>query len=307
MYEENCHPLPDGDASVVFAQQLTAIKRHASDQTAVDVSPESVVTPESVVRWEDTSHRPHIAAICRRLLLPGSGLVGTENLSALVRLAERGKACLLCLNHRSNLDVPTLETLLEDHGGSSLFQQIIWIAGRKLEEDVGMTSVLVRSVNRVIVTPQSWFATAHTDDEIHEARRINIATERAVARLRHEGWVFALFPTGTRIRPDDESTRQAIEQTDSYLRMFDYLVLCNIDGCTLPVSKDHDLTHETPKLDRMLYTFGAVHRTESWRADAAARFPELDRRLATARAIREDIEALAPNSNALRDHGPRSR
>jgi hypothetical protein len=105
--------------------------------------------------------------------------------------------------------------------------------------------------------------------------------------------VFALFPTGTRVRDDDESTKQAIGETYSYLRIFQYVVLCHIDGCTMPVSKDRDLTRETPRLDSMIYTFGAVHRTEGWLAEAQARFANLDRRAAAAHAITEDMEALA--------------
>ncbi len=290
MYEENCHPLPDGDASVVFAQQLAQIKHHVPLERAADV------TPENVVRWADTSNQPHLAAMCRRLLLPGSGIAGLANLRKLLDLASDGSSCLLCLNHRSNFDVPTMCALLQDHADSKWFQQIIWIAGRKLEEDIGMTGRLVQCFNHVIVTPPSWFNSARSDDELHEARLINIAAERAIARLRHEGWVFALFPSGTRIRPGDESTKHPIGQTDGFLRAFEYLMMCNIDGCTLPVSKDRDLTHEIPMLDCMRYTFGPVHRTRDWRAEAMSRFPDLDQRMASAHAIEEDIESLASAS-----------
>ena len=288
MYEENCEPLTSGDASVVFAEQLAAIKNHAPVQRPAELA------PENVVRWADKGNQPYFLPICRRLLLPGSGLRGVANLSSLVALAQEGKSCLVCLNHRCNFDVPTLYTLLADQADPALFDRLIWIAGRKLEEDVGMTSWLVQCFNRVIVTPHSWFAAQHSDQELHQARCINIAAERAVAQLRHEGWVFALFPTGTRIRTDDESTKQAIAETYSYLRVFQYMVLCHIDGCTLPVSKDRDLTHETPKLDKVVYTFGSVQRTDQWLANAAERFANLNQRAAAARAITDDIEALKP-------------
>lgn len=289
MYEENRKPLPPGDASVVFAQQLAEIKLHTEADRAANV------TPESVVSWAETRSQPYFAEICRRLLLPGSGIVGLANVRQLAALAGDGHACLLCLNHRSNLDVPTLYTLLREQADSGCFEKIIWIAGRKLEEDVGMTGRLVQCFNHVTVTPPSWIVAGRSNDELHEARLINIAAERAIARLRHEGWVFALFPTGTRARDHVESTKQAIEQTDGYLRLFQYLLLCNIDGCTMPVSRDRDMTHETPKLDRMRYTFGSVHRSDHWRAEAAARYPKLDQKMATARAIREEIDSLAPN------------
>ena len=288
MYEENCNPLPHEDASVVFAKQLAEMKRHASTAHAANIA------PESIVRWADQQNVAHFSAICRRLLLPGSGIEGSTNLHQLVKLASGGSPCVLCLNHRSNLDVPTLLTLLEDRADSDLFRRIVWLAGRKLEEDSGLASLLIQCFNRVIVTPPSWFASQRTDDELHKARMINFAADRAVAKLRHEGWIIGLFPSATRIRPGVESTQHAIEQTDSYLRMFRYLLLCNIDGCTLPVSSEHDFLHETPRLDRMIYTFGPVLSIKKWRGEAASRFPNLSQRMASAHAIREDIEALAP-------------
>lgn len=290
MYEENCQSLPDGDASVVFAEQFGRIQRLNNGERVE-------LAPDNVVRWADPVCQSPFGAICRRLLLPGSGISGVGNLRVLTRLAKDGNSCLLCMNHRSNLDVPTLATLLEDFGEPELFKSIIWISGRKLEEDVGLTSTLVQCVNRVIVTPHSWFSNRRSDHEIHVARSINIAAERAVANLKNQGWVFALFPAGTRIRTDDPTTQQAIEETDSYLRGFDYLCLGNIDGCTMPVTKGHDMTHETPKLDRMLYTFGAVTRTDQWRVEATRRFPELEAREATSRAMTQGISALSPQEN----------
>jgi hypothetical protein len=284
MYEENCKPLGSGDASVVFAQQLDEMKRNGLQR-----APE--VTPESVVRWANKGNQPQFASMCRRLLLPGSSIRGFANLEALAELARGGNACLLCLNHRCNFDVPNLMTLMQDQANPAVFDRLVWVAGRKLEEDVGMTSLLVQCFNRVIVAPHSWFDSHNSDDQLHQGRCVNIAAERAIAQLRYEGWVFALFPTGTRVRTDDESTKQAIGETFSYLRMFEYLLLCHIDGCTLPVSKDRDLTHETPTLSQVTYTFGSVQRTEDWVAGAVKRFANVDQRTASARAMTEDIES----------------
>ena len=289
MYEENQTPLPHHDGSVVFAQQLAELGRLGL------ATPAPPVTPESVLRWADRARMPHVAAICRRLLLPGSELRGATHLRALVELAAAGESCLLCLNHRSTLDAPTLFTLLEDQSDPQLFDRIIWIAGRKLEEDVGMTSVLVQSVNRVVVSPSTWFTDDRSEEELRQGRLVNVAAERAVAGLRDQGWVFALFPAGTRTRLDDPSTRKAIEQVQGYLHLFDHLLLGNIDGCTMPVSRDHDLTHESPQLDRIIFTFGPVRRSREWISEAASRYPDLDPRAALAQAITTDMEALSPN------------
>ena len=292
MYEENHKPLPRGDVMAVFGEVFADMQQHAA------IAPARRITPENVVQWADKANQQYFAKICRRLLLPGSEVRGFENLAEFSRLAREGKSCLLCPIHRSNLDVPTLFTLLEDQAELEPFHRIIWIAGRKLSEDAGLTSLAAQCFNRVIVTPRSWFETTRSDAEVHDAHAMNVASERAIHRLRHEGWIFAMFPSGTRIRPGKESTAKAIEETDSYLKHFEYLLLCHIDGCTLPVAKDWDLTHERPKLDRVVYTFGTVESTVEWRNALAKRFPDANQRQASAEAIIRDIEALVPENES---------
>ena len=287
MYESNQQPLPTGKASEVFAKQLAVLQRQSGNDDQREE-----LQPETVVRWADKQHRPLFAGICRRLLLPGSQIVGRDQLRKLVQLASEGQSCLLCLNHRSNLDVPTLDAMLADLDESALFDRLIWVAGRKLEEDQSLTTQLIKGFNRVLVTPHSWFNAERSEEQTREAKRINMAAERSMLKLRHEGWVFALFPSGTRQRPDDESSKHAIAETDSYLRAFDHMLLCHISGCTLPVSQDHAFIHERPQLDRMVYTFGSVQPTSEWREKMAAKYPKLDHRTASAIGIEEAIEAL---------------
>jgi len=287
MYEENLKPLPPGDATVVFSDEFKAVRRLCGE------SPEPL-GPENVMRWGLKQAQPYVGKICRRLILPGSCIAGLDHLALLADLARRGTACLVCMNHRSNLDVPTLYTLLEDQSESSIFHQIIWIAGRKLHEDSGLTPAMARCFNQVTLTPRSWLNEGHTAEALQKGHEINVAAQRTMRELRHRGWVFALFPTGTRVRPNHASTARAIEETDSYLKHFEVLALGNIDGCTLPVTRDRDLTRETPRLDRLIYTFGPATRTDQWRSNAARRFPQLSQRAASARAIMEDIGALAP-------------
>jgi hypothetical protein len=288
MYEENSGPLPAGDALAIFAEQFGEIANYVPH----DIDPG--VTLANVRQSACPAAQPYVAKICRRLLLPGSCLHGHEHLTELGALARSGNSCLLCLFHRSNLDVPTLYTLLLDQGDSAVFHQIIWVAGRKLSEDCRWTSMVVRCFHSLTLTPHSWFATPHGDKEVREARMLNFAALRALLRLRHKGWIFGLFPAGTRLRPGRESTAQAIEETDTYVKAFDYMVLGHIHGCTLPVSKNHDLVHEIPQLDRMIYSFGPVLRTKEWRARVVERFPQLRQREASARAMMADIEALGP-------------
>ena len=286
MYEENCRPLPVGDSVAVFAEALAEIVRLSRQDRSLSQS------TENVVQEPNTAAQPHFAAICRRLLLPGSTLVGFESVASLANLARQGAACLLCLNHRSTLDVPTLYALVEDQADLAVFQRIIWISGRKLEEDSGVTPLLAACFRRIVVTPKAELRAMQSEVERRQRQRMNMRAYRAMHALRRQGWVLALFPAGTRLRPGNERSAEAIEEIDSYLRRADYLVLGHIDGCTLPVTRDRDLSHETPRLDRMVYSFGPVLEAPRWRARAAARHPELDQRHASRKAIMEDIAAL---------------
>jgi hypothetical protein len=220
-------------------------------------------------------------------------VAGLEHLSQLVRLARKRHACLLCMNHQSNFDVPTLYALLEDHGAAELFKRILWVSGRKLDEDVGPTRLLANCFPRVVLTPKSWFLRPHNELERSEALRMNMRAYRAIHELRRRGWLLALFPAGTRTRLGQQTMPRAIEEIDSYLKYSDYVVMGRIDGCTLPAVRDHDLAREIPRRDRVYYSFGPVLNAAEWRASAARRYPELSQRQASARAIMEDIASVS--------------
>ncbi|MGI9518704.1 MAG: 1-acyl-sn-glycerol-3-phosphate acyltransferase [Pirellulaceae bacterium] len=290
MYEENLDPLPAGDAVQAFAPLFSEMQRQGHWARLPSV------TPDQVLYWANPEIQKWLVRLSRRLLLPGSGIVAVDQLGKLVDLAANGSSCLVCFNHRSNLDVPTLCALLQDAGHGDLFEKIIWLAGRKLQEDTGLTSVLVQAFNRVVVTPRSWLMDGRSAGQIRQGHLVNLAAHRVVRKLRTEGWVFGLFPTGTRIRQGNYASTRAVPETDTYLKAFQYLLPAHVDGCTLPVSRSADMTHETPQMDRMTITFGEVVETAHWRQQAARRFPALDHRAASARAIMQDIAVLR-NSN----------
>ncbi|HWB14380.1 MAG TPA: 1-acyl-sn-glycerol-3-phosphate acyltransferase [Pirellulales bacterium] len=289
MYEQNCSPLPSGDCLDVFGDRLAEIE-HLTHQArhAVDFS--------GAVQEANTATQPFFARICRRLLLPGSGLVGFEHVATLARLAEQGAGCLLCLNHQSTLDVPTLYALIEDQADLAVFHRIIWVSGRKLDEDPGVTPLLAGCFQRIVVTPKAELLALENEAERRERSRLNMRTYRVMHDLRRQGWVVALFPAGTRLRPGNDASGRAIEEIDSYLKRFDYLVLGHVDGCTLPPTRDHDLSRETPRLDRIVFTFAPVVETERWRAAAALRYPGRSQRCASAHAIMAEIAALRPEN-----------
>ena len=269
--------LPCGDAVGVFANELAELADLAEAPKPLD--------EHNVVQMATLTMQRPFSAICRKLLLPGSSIVGWHHLQELARRSKAGEPGLLCLSHVSNLDVPNLCTLAADRHESDVFNQIIWIAGRKLSEDSPLTQMLIQMCHRIVVTPPSWFTADHSDEEVCHATKLNHIAHREILRLSREGWVIGLFPTGTRQRPGDSRTTHSIAELDTYLKAFTNMCIGTIDGNTLPVSRDRDYTHEVPKRDRVVYTLGSIVQTDEWRAAALEVFPELDQRSATARAM----------------------
>ena len=109
--------------------------------------------------------------------------------------------------------------------------------------------------------------------------------------------MFGLFPTGTRIRCADARTQQVIPELDSYLKLFDYVMIGTIQGCTLPVSRDNDYLREIPRLSRVVYSLGRVQPANEWRMKARDEFPNLDQRAASARAMELALAGDVPLGN----------
>ena len=54
------------------------------------------------------------------------------------------------------------------------------MAGRKLLEDGGATPLIANCFNHVVITPKSWLAGDHTQEEIREAHRLNVAAQPTI-------------------------------------------------------------------------------------------------------------------------------
>lgn len=225
-------------------------------------------------------NRPLFVELCSELLLAESGVDGFENLVKLSRLSEKGESCLICAKHCSNFDVPNFYTLLSRYGQEALdiFDRIIFIAGRKLNEDVPETKMLTEMFNRVVLSPQSYLDSLGPDgdEKRKEAKHINIAAQRKIRELRKQGYILLLYPTGTRTRSDVPKTSRALKQAESYLRMFDNVCFMNVLGNTLPPMLSGDMVSEIPHTDVVKFIVGPVQKVGDWLRVANNSFEKCD-------------------------------
>lgn len=285
MYEENATPLSHHDGNVVFAEQLDTLR------LAGLATPAPAVTPETVVRWADRSRLPAVASICRRLLLPGSCLCDVEHLQSLVALAQQGKSSLLCLNHRSTLDVPTLYTLLEDQSDPAVFDRIIWISGRKLEEDVGMTmpwcSASTESWSHLTAGSKPNGTTRNCGRRGWSTSRPNV---RSLACVIRDGYSPCFLPG----RERDWMILRHAKRSNRYTDTWIYSTTCCWPTSTVaPCRSVVIMTSRTNRLNLTRWCSG-LDRSVAPKTGSARRLPvtRISIRDPPARAITDEIERL---------------
>ena len=236
------------------------------------------VTVNNVFQPAVMKNRHLFVDICSELMQDGSEIKGVEHLTELADLAEKGESCLICSKHCSNFDVPNLYTLMSRYGSyeSSCFNRIIFIAGRKLNEDSPGTKMMASMFNRLIISPRSYLDALGPDDteKRKHAKRINIAAQRKLRELKYKGYILLLFPTGTRTRNDVPETAKALTETAAYMRMFDNVCFLNTYGNTLPPMLSRDLLTEIPHYDVLKFVASPVIKTAKWLEETIESFED---------------------------------
>ena len=234
-----------GTLATVFGDQIRRVLKASKVPT--------VVTEDNVYQEGDPVILSILDEMIIRLALPNSGVAGMKNLEELFDKAKSGKSCLLLVEHYSNMDLSVVSYLTRNAGGrgEEIGNSIIAISGMKLNEDNPAVAAFTGAYNKIVICPSR--SLQHLDpekdkDEIQRGNAINRAAMKALMNVKCAGHLILLFPSGTRYRPWDPSTKQGVREIDSYIKSFDYMCLVAINGQILhvrqgdmmddPVSKD---------------------------------------------------------------------
>ncbi|MBQ0167564.1 MAG: 1-acyl-sn-glycerol-3-phosphate acyltransferase [Treponema sp.] len=212
---------------------------------------------------------PNMLPVVDRMLaenfLPGSGVVGRNNISAFMEQVRNGKHGLVLCEHYSNFDLPGLHYILRKDGGEDgkeLADKLVAIAGMKLNEDNAMVSALAEAFSRIVIYPSRSLASikdpAKRAEEEARSKKINFASMRYLDQCRRRGQVIMVFPSGTRYRPGVPDTKRGVREIDSYLRLTDVFLPVSINGNCLRISEDDpkNMAHDRVVPDKVVYTFG---------------------------------------------------
>jgi len=264
----------------------------------------AVVTEENVYQESDENILPYLEKMVETLILPGSGIDGVDNLEELYTKAESGKSCLLLLEHYSNLDLSLFCYLVKKAGGrgEEISRSVTAIAGMKLNEDNPVVSALASAYTRIVIYPSrslQGLDSVKDREEIIKSNAINRAAMKALMSIKNRGKLILLFPSGTRYRPWDPSSKQGVREIDSYIKSFDYMCMVAINGVILHVHQG-DMMEDSVSKDVVRLSAGPVLSCNEFRDEARARAEateqktgvSIDKKQAVADSIMAELEKM---------------
>jgi 1-acyl-sn-glycerol-3-phosphate acyltransferase len=229
-----------------------------------------LVSDKNVYQLGNPEILPFIDSIIAENILPGSGIQGFERLEELLAAAKAGEPCLLLLEHYSNFDLPVFHYLLRQQKplGPEIADALLAIAGIKLNETNPVVLAFTEAYTRLVVYPSRSLEIIQRNlkdpkellAEVMRSTTVNRASMKSLAELKRQGKILLVFPSGTRYRPWDPSTKKGVREIDSYVKSFSKMALVAINGnilrfnCEGGDAMEEDLLCE----DRVLYSVGPI-------------------------------------------------
>ncbi|MCL2764453.1 MAG: 1-acyl-sn-glycerol-3-phosphate acyltransferase [Treponema sp.] len=282
----------------------TAFEDQIERVVKISKSP-TVINEENVYQEGDPRILAVVDGMVEQLLLPGSGLYGIDNLEELYKKAESGKACLLLVEHYSNMDlsIVSLLTRLAGGRGEEIRNSIIAIAGMKLNEDNPIVSAFTAAYTKIIICPSRSIQDLDPEkdkDEILRVSAINRAAMKSLIRHKYKSKLVLVFPSGTRYRPWEPDSKKGVREIDSYIRSFDYMCFIAINGEVLHVQQT-DMLNDSVSRDVVHATVGPVVDCVEFRNKVLAETNnDSDKKQAVADAIMEVLEKMHTDAEIKR-------
>ncbi|MDR1318224.1 MAG: 1-acyl-sn-glycerol-3-phosphate acyltransferase [Treponema sp.] len=259
----------------------------------------TTVTEQNVYQEGDMNILPILDNMVETLLLSGSGVDGMENLEELFSKAETGKSCLLLVEHYSNFDLSLVSYLVRKAGGrgEDISRALVAIAGMKLNEDNPVVAAFASAYTRIVIYPSRSLYGLDAEknrEEIIRSNGINRAAMRTLNDIKVKGRIVLVFPSGTRYRSWDPSTKKGVREIDSYIRSFDYMCCVALNGEILHVQQT-DMLNDAVERDIIRITTGPVLSCAEFRDKARAAAEALgieDKKQAAVDAVTAELEKM---------------
>jgi len=255
------------------------------------------ITEENVFQEGDPVVLSILDEMVEHLILPGSGLDGLDNLEDLFEKAKSGKSCLLMVEHYSNMDLSIVSLMARKAGGrgKEIADSLIAIAGMKLNEDSPVVAAFTGAYTKLVICPSRSLLDLDPEkdkDEILRGNAINRAAMKALIRHKYKGSLVLVFPSGTRYRSWDPTSKKGVRDIDAYVRSFDYMCCVALNGQVLHVQQT-DMMNDAVSNDIIRVTVGPVISCNEFRDNVLANTAdEEDKKQAVVDSIMDELEKM---------------
>ena len=260
--------------------------------------------PDNVYQEGSPPNKEIIGQLADKYMLPGSRIENVDALRELHNRSRAGESCLILAEHYSNFDFPIFYRLIENNSslGPVIAKSLLPIRGMKLSESSPMTAIFTRSFDTIIIYPSRSLDSIKDPKELEATRKISIPINQAAMReminRKHNGRIILVFPTGTRYRPWDPSSRKGVREIHSYIKTFDNVMFLAINGNALPPHESGDMTQDQVVEDLMILTCSDIVRGREFRKTVEKSTPEgqdpkqhvVDRVMSELKALNDRIE-----------------
>ena len=248
--------------------------------------------------------------------LEGSRLEGKENFKAFYDAVKAGKRGLILMEHYSNFDLPEILYMLETEGSEwakDLSSRIIAIAGMKLNEANPLVRAWTEGFSRIVIYPSRSLNSVENSSVSEEekkaeeakAKKINFAAMRAMDACKKRGEVILVFPAGTRYRPGRPETKRGLREIDSYLRLFDIMILVSNNGNCLRFNPEdtENMLRDLVCKDEKILCASPVIDCKTFRNDVLSQLPadDPDPKQKTVDKVMEILEAQHDEIEKIRN------
>jgi glycerol-3-phosphate O-acyltransferase len=121
---------------------------------------------------------------------------------------------------------------------------------------------------------------------------------KALSQVKNSGRLVLIFPSGTRYRPGDPTTKHGVREIDSYIKSFDYMCFIAINGEILHI-KHGDMMEDAVSQDVVRIGVGPVFSCSEFRGNIRAEIDakaitlnKEDKKQAVADAIMAELERM---------------
>ena len=266
----------------------------------------AVIDESKVYEEANMETRKYMYKLLDNTLSKDSGVGNLENYKAFYdAVTKEGKHGLILMEHYSNLDLPAILYLLEKEGedwAKDLSSRIVAVAGMKLNEADAGVRAFTEGFTRVVIYPTRSLNAAEEKTvseeerkaEEQKARRINFSAMRAMDSCKKRGQVILVFPSGTRYRPGQPETKKGLREMDSYLRLFDCMILVSINGNCLKINPEapNDMLMDILEPGKLTLTASPVIDCKDFRDKVLSALPkdEADPKQKTVDRVMEILE-----------------